>query len=107
MSEDEEGGDMGRPADGVLFRPLPIPDVAWMLDRVPVMGEDDRSGVTGPADCTRINADVRRTNTEELDEPEEREKERPDLAAKDHKASPLHADWLLLGFNSAFTTCSQ
>jgi hypothetical protein len=74
MSEDEEGGDMGRPADGVLFRPLPIPDVAWMLDRVPVMGEDDRSGVTGPAG-TRINADVRRTNTEELDEPEEREKE--------------------------------
>jgi hypothetical protein len=57
------------------------------------MGEDDRSGVTGPAG-TRINADVRRTNAEELDEPEERERERPDLAAKDHKTSPLHADWM-------------
>lgn len=87
MSEDEDGGDMGRPADGVLVRPLPIPDVAWMLDRVPVMGEDGSSGVTGPAG-TRINVDVRRpTRKSRMNR-----KKRDPISAKDHRAT---LDWLL------------
>ena len=46
--EEEEEEEMGR-IDGVLVRLLgPIPDVPWILDRVPVMGEDDSNGVTGP-----------------------------------------------------------
>lgn len=81
MSDEEEGGAMGRPADGVLVRPLPIPDVAWMLDRVPVMGEDVSSGVTGPAG-TRINADVRRATRKSR-----MNRKRKPFSAKDHKAT--------------------
>ena len=84
MSEEEDGGDMGRLLllDGVLFiRPtLPlIPDVPWMLDRVPVMGEDDSNGVTGP-----VLARETKTSDDEDEKNHTEDEKRPYQPEEDH-----------------------